>query len=91
MKAQQVRARNARGDNESMSSQKPDLMAFDTPSQFVYDHSPITAKVIATFIDGVKCDEITTQGEIILDQTTSMQRWEDSVLILERCLMRQHC
>ncbi|MFR2505059.1 MAG: alanine--tRNA ligase, partial [Coprobacillus cateniformis] len=70
MKAQQVRARNARGDNESMSSQKPDLMAFDTPSQFVYDHSPITAKVIATFIDGVKCDEITTQGEIILDQTT---------------------
>lgn len=70
MKAQQVRARNARGDNESMSSQKPDLMAFDTPSQFIYDHSPITAKVIATFIDGVKCDEITTQGEIILDQTT---------------------
>ncbi|MBM6799407.1 alanine--tRNA ligase, partial [Coprobacillus cateniformis] len=54
MKAQQVRARNARGDNESMSSQKPDLMAFDTPSQFIYDHSPITAKVIATFIDGVK-------------------------------------
>ena len=29
MKLQQERARNARGDVESMSSQKPDLMAFD--------------------------------------------------------------
>ena len=70
MKAQQERARNARGDVESMSSQKPDLMAFDTPSTFTYDPTPITAKVIATFVDGVKCNEITTKGEIILDQTT---------------------
>ena len=70
MKAQQERARNARGDVESMSSQKPDLMAFDEPSTFTYDPTPIQAKVIATFIDGVKCDEITTKGEIILDQTT---------------------
>lgn len=70
MKAQQARARNARGDVESMSSQKPDLMAFDTVSTFYYDPTPIKAKVIATFIDGVKCDEIKTEGEIILDQTT---------------------
>ena len=70
MKAQQERARNARGDKESMSSQKPDLMAFDTPSTFTYDPTPITAHVIATFVDGVKCDEITHKGEIILDQTT---------------------
>jgi len=70
MKAQQERARNARGDVESMSSQKPDLMAFDAPSLFTYDPTPITAKVIATFVDGVKCDEIDTKGEIILDQTT---------------------
>ncbi|MEG0453251.1 MAG: alanine--tRNA ligase [Coprobacillus sp.] len=70
MKAQQDRARNARGDNESMSSQKPDLMAFDTPSMFTYDITPIKAKVIATFVDGVKCDEITHKGEIILDQTS---------------------
>ena len=70
MKAQQERARNARGDLESMSSQKPDLMAFDEPSTFVYQPAPIQAKVIATFEDGVKCDEITEQGEIILDQTT---------------------
>ncbi|MEG0592381.1 MAG: alanine--tRNA ligase, partial [Coprobacillus sp.] len=70
MKAQQERARNARGDNESMSSQKPDLMAFDTPSQFTYDITPITAKVIATFVDGVKCESINDKGEIILDNTS---------------------
>lgn len=70
MKAQQERARNARGDLESMSSQKPDLMAFDQPSTFIYDPTPIQAKVIAVFKDGVKCDEITDKGEIILDQTT---------------------
>lgn len=70
MKAQQERARNARGDVESMSSQKPDLMAFDELSTFSYDPTPIGAKVIATFSDGVKCDEITTKGEIILDRTT---------------------
>lgn len=70
MKLQQERARNARGEAESMSSQKPDLMAFDEPSEFTYDPTPITAKVIATFKDGVKCDEITDKGEIILDKTT---------------------
>ena len=70
MKAQQERARNARGDVESMSSQKPDLMAFDTPSTFDYNPQPVVAKVIATFEDGVKCDEITTKGEVILDHTT---------------------
>ena len=70
MKLQQERARNARGDVESMTSQKPDLMAFDEPSVFDYDPTPITAKVIATFIDGEKCDEITSKGEIILDKTT---------------------
>lgn len=70
MKAQQERARNARGDVESMSSQKPDLMAFDEASTFEYDPTPIEAKVIATFRGGVKCDEITDKGEIILDKTT---------------------
>ena len=70
MKAQQERARNARGDMESMCSQKPDLMAFDEPSEFIYNPAPIQAKVIATFVDGVKCDAINTKGEIILDQTT---------------------
>ncbi len=70
MKLQQQRARNARGDVESMSSQKADLMAFDEPSEFTYDPATITATVIATFKDGVKCDTITDKGEIILDKTT---------------------
>ena len=70
MKEQQERARNARGDVESMTSQKPDLMAFDAPSTFSYDPTPVQAKVIGTFVNGVKCDEITEKGEIILDHTT---------------------
>ncbi len=70
MKQQQERARGARGDVESMASQKPDLMAFDTPSSFTYDPSPILAKVTGVFENGVKCDEITSKGEVILDKTT---------------------
>lgn len=70
MKAQQERARAARGNVESMVSQKADLMSFDQPSTFDYDPTPIKAKVIGTFMDGVKCDEITHKGEVILDHTT---------------------
>lgn len=32
-----MRSRGARADNESMASQKPDLMSFDLPSAFEYD------------------------------------------------------
>lgn len=70
MKAQQERARAARGDLESFGSQKADLMDFDEPSTFTYDKTPIEAKVIALFKDGVKCDEITDEGEVIFDKTT---------------------
>jgi alanyl-tRNA synthetase len=70
MKAQQERARAARGNVESMASQKADLMAFDEPSTFNYNPTPITAKVIGVFKDGNKVDEINESGEIILDQTT---------------------
>ncbi len=70
MKAQQERARSARGGVESMSSQKPDLMACDVESTFIYNPSPIKAKVVATFVDGVKCDVIDSKGEIMLDTTT---------------------
>ncbi len=70
MKLQQERARNARGDVESMSSQKPDLMACDVPSTFTYNPAPICATVVATFVDGVKCDEITSKGEVMFDTTT---------------------
>lgn len=69
MKAQQDRARAARGERESMASQKIDLMDFTEPSTFVYDVAPTTAKVIGVFKDGEKVDEITDEGEIIVDHT----------------------
>ena len=69
MRLQQERARNARGDLESFASQKADLMDFTTPSSFTYDDAPLTAKVIGVFENGVKCDEITSKGEVIFDQT----------------------
>lgn len=69
MKAQQERARAARGDEESMASQKPDLMDFIESSIFDYDPEPIQAMVIGVFKNGEKCDEITDEGEIILDET----------------------
>ena len=69
MKAQQDRARAARGERESMASQKIDLMDFTEPSTFVYDVAPTTAKVIGVFKDGEKVDEITDEGEIVLDHT----------------------
>ena len=70
MKKQQQRARDARGDQESMSSQKPDLMSFKEESVFDYDPTPIEGKVIALFKDGKKVDLIDDEGEIILDKTT---------------------
>ncbi|RHS92212.1 alanine--tRNA ligase [Erysipelatoclostridium sp. AM42-17] len=70
LKIQQERSRASRGDNESMTSQKPDLMAFDLPSSFTYDPSPVKAVVIGLFKDGVKTDKIDDYGEVIFDNTT---------------------
>ena len=69
LKIQQERSRASRDNNESMASQKPDLMAFVEPSTFVYDPTPIQGKVIGLFKDGVKTDEITDKGEVIFDTT----------------------
>ena len=69
LKVQQERSRASRDSNESMASQKPDLMAFVEPSTFVYDPTPIQGKIIGLFKDGVKTDEITDKGEVIFDTT----------------------
>ena len=69
MKAQQDRARAARGERESMASQKIDLMDFTKPSTFVYDVTPCHAEVIGLFKDGKKVDTLTDEGEVIFDQT----------------------
>ena len=70
LKLQQMRSRGARVDNESMTSQKPDLMAFDLPSTFEYDPTNIRGVVIGLFKDGVKTDQLDDYGEIVFDVTT---------------------
>ena len=70
LKIQQERSRGARSDNESMASQKPDLMSFDLPSSFEYDPAKINGIVIGLFKDGVKTDVLDDYGEVIFDVTT---------------------
>ena len=70
LKIQQERSRGARGDSESMASQKPDLMAFDLPSTFEYDPANLKGVVLGLFKDGKKVDQITDYGEVIFDVTT---------------------
>ena len=69
MDKQKERARNARSDEQSMHKQSKDLLEFVEPSKFFYEEDPIDAKVIGLFIDGNRVDEITDEGEVILDQT----------------------
>ena len=70
MNKQRERARNAREDAESMSSQSADLMAFTQESIFKgYDERICEATVIGLFQNGVKVDEINDEGDMILDVT----------------------
>ena len=69
MKEQKERARAARGDQQSMNKQSPDLMAFVTPSTFDYSLTKVTTKVVGLFKDGKKVDSISDNGEVILEVT----------------------
>lgn len=69
LEEQRDRARNARIDVQSMGKQSKDLLEEVSRSTFVYDQLEITAKVQALFIDGVKVDELTSNGQVIFDQT----------------------
>ncbi|MFA6852608.1 MAG: alanine--tRNA ligase, partial [Bacilli bacterium] len=69
MEAQKERARQARGELQSMNRQSVDLMNCTLASSFNYGFEPIQAKVIALFADGVKVDSITDEGDVMLDQT----------------------
>ena len=70
MKEQKERARAARGDQQSMNKQSPDLMEFVAPSTFTYGKDVIKTKVIGLFKDGKKVDSISDNGEVILEETT---------------------
>lgn len=70
MEKQRERARNAREDAQSMSSQSKDLMEFTQESSFIgYDERVTSASIIAMFKDGVKVEELNDEGDIIFDQT----------------------
>lgn len=68
---QKERARQARAAQGIVTygSQFKDLMEFNTPSTFIYDDKVIEAKVIGTFKNGVKVDEITDEGAVAFDTT----------------------
>ena len=69
MEAQKQRARNARGDLQSMSSQSKDLLDCTVKSEFIYEIEPLKGKVVALFSNGKKVDSLTSEGEIIFDKT----------------------
>lgn len=70
MEKQRERARNARDQAQSMSSQSADLMNFTKESTFIgYENSTCEATVIGLFKDGEAVDCLDTYGDVILDQT----------------------
>lgn len=70
MEAQKQRARDARGNLQSMHGQSKDLMDFVEESEFTgYTDSHSTGKVIGLFKDGVKVDELEGEGDVILSST----------------------
>lgn len=70
MNKQRERARNAREDAESMSSQSADLMNFTKESTFIgYDERMCKANVIGLFKDGHKVEQLDDEGDVIFDTT----------------------
>lgn len=69
LEAQKERARKARGDRESFKSQSKDLLAFTEPSEFTYDVTPLSSKVIGIFKDGVKTDVLEDEGDVVFAKT----------------------
>ena len=70
MAVQVKRAKEARGAEQSMHGQSADLMDFEEPSEFTgYTDTTSTGTVIGLFKDGVKVDEITDSGDVILSST----------------------
>ncbi|MBQ7889259.1 MAG: alanine--tRNA ligase [Erysipelotrichaceae bacterium] len=70
MSKQRERARAAREDEQSMSSQSADLMDFEENSDFLgYETHSMDAKVLACFKNGVRVLSIEDEGDVILCQT----------------------
>lgn len=67
--SQRQRAREARGNRVSFSSQSEDLMKFTQPSSFTYEPKVITSNVIGIFKDGVMVDILEDEGDVIFEKT----------------------
>ncbi len=70
MAQQKERARTARGDLQSMTSQSKDLMDFTKESVFTgYESMNCSGKAIGLFMDGVRVSELTDSGDVIMNET----------------------
>ena len=69
MNKQKERARAARGDLQSMNKQSKDLMEFTEKSDFSYDKVTVESEVVGLFIDGVKVDSLSGDGDVIVKET----------------------
>lgn len=70
MARQKEMARNARGEEESMSSQSIDLLNLNTNFEFTgYTNVKDEGKVVALFLNGTKVDEISDEGEVVFDKS----------------------
>ena len=69
MQEQKERARNARGDRQSMNKQSFDLMNCSLESEFTYKDVEVETEIIACFKDGEKVDSISESGEVMLKVT----------------------
>lgn len=70
MEKQKERARSARDNYSSLQKQSKDLLSFFEETKFLYDPTPIKAKIIAMFKEGVRVDTLDESGEIVFDTTT---------------------
>lgn len=63
-------ARKSRGDKQSFGLQSKDLIAFTEESEFTYDENKdFSSEVIGLFVDGVKVDTITDEGDVVFRKT----------------------
>lgn len=63
-------ARKSRGDKQSFGLQSQDLIAFTDESEFTYEENKdFTSEVIGLFVDGVKVDTISEEGDVVFKKT----------------------
>lgn len=63
-------ARKSRGDKQSFASQSADLINFTIPSEFTYEEGKdFESEVTGLFVDGVKVDSITDEGDVAFAKT----------------------